>query len=309
MDHVDAESPVRRRLGLFLLGAHGPASIPALARTAEDAGLDDVWLAEHHFTAYGTLPSATVAAGHALGATRRIEIGTAACVLPNRHPVALGEEAALLHELSGGRFRLGVARGGPWVDLEVFGTGLPRREQGFPEALDLLCTWLSGTDRVSSRGEFFRFRDVAVSPRVSMPVWVAATSSATVATAARRGLPLLLGIHADGAEKKEMLADWAATAAAHGHDPDLADHASVHLAPGPSPRLEELLARTRDYVRIDGSPPAHRDLDAYAARLRRIHSTIEELPGVRRTLLLVEAADDVYSAARSAAGSVGWRNS
>ncbi|MDR7278307.1 LLM class flavin-dependent oxidoreductase [Catenuloplanes atrovinosus] len=313
MSGPDAESPVRRRLGLFLLGAHGPASVPSLARAAEEAGLDDVWLAEHHFTAYGTLPSATVAAGHALGATHRIEIGTAACVLPARHPVALGEEAALLHELSGGRFRLGVARGGPWVDLEVFGTGLSRRERGFPESLDLLCAWLSGAPRVGFHGDFHRFREVAVSPRAAVPVWVAATTPATVEVAARRGLPLLLGVHADAAEKADLLARWSATAAAHGHDPERADHASVHLAPGPAPMLEELLARTRDYVRIDGSPPAHRDLDAYAARLRRIHETIEEPPGVRRTLLMVEAAGDlgaveeaVYaSAARMAAGSVG----
>ncbi|GAB7047515.1 LLM class flavin-dependent oxidoreductase [Catenuloplanes indicus] len=286
----DAGSPVRRRLGLFLLGAHGPASIPVLARAAEDAGLDDVWLAEHHFTAYGTLPSATVAAGHALGATRRIEVGTAACVLPARHPVALGEEAALLHELSGGRFRLGVARGGPWVDLEVFGTGLPRRDEGFPESLDLLRSWLSGAYRVGSDRDLFRFREVTVSPRVTMPIWVAATSPGTAAEAARRGLPLLLGMHADAAEKTGMLAHWASVAAAHGHDPADADHVSVHLAPGPAPLLESLLERTRDYVRIDGSPPAHRDLDAYAARLRRIHETIEPIPGVRRTLLFVEAA-------------------
>jgi alkanesulfonate monooxygenase SsuD/methylene tetrahydromethanopterin reductase-like flavin-dependent oxidoreductase (luciferase family) len=309
MPDPDAGSPVRRRLGLFLLGAHGPASIPLLARAAEDAGLDDVWLAEHHFTTYGTLPSATVAAGHALGATRRIEIGTAACVLPNRHPVALGEEAALLHELSGGRFRLGVARGGPWVDLEVFGTGLPYREQGFPEALDLLCGWLSGTNRLGAHGDFHRFREVAVSRPTTMPVWVAATSPATVSTAAQRGLPLLLGMHADNSEKEDMVAAWASIAAAHGHDPTLADHASVHLAPGPSPRLEELLERTRDHVRIDGSPPAHRDLTAYAARLRRIHDQRHDIPGVRRTLLFVEAADDPYSAAFSAAASVGWANS
>ncbi|MDP9791819.1 alkanesulfonate monooxygenase SsuD/methylene tetrahydromethanopterin reductase-like flavin-dependent oxidoreductase (luciferase family) [Catenuloplanes nepalensis] len=290
MVQPDAESPVRRRLGLFLLGAHGPASIPRLARAAEDAGLDDVWLAEHHFTGYGTLPSATVAAGHALGATRRIEIGTAACVLPNRHPVALGEEAALLHELSGGRFRLGVARGGPWVDLEVFGTGPARRDHGFPESLDLLCAWLSGAYRVGSDRDLFKFREVTVSPRVAMPVWVAATSPATAAEAARRGLPLLLGMHADVSEKTDMLAHWASVAEAAGQDPAGADHLSVHLAPGPAPLLESLLERTRDYVRIDGSPPVHRDLGEYAARLRRIHETIEDIPGVRRTLLFVEAA-------------------
>src|SRR5207245_3889331 len=118
----------------------------------------------------------------------------AACVLSTRHPVALAEEAILLDALSGGRFHLGVARGGPWVDLEVFGTGLDRYEHAFPESLDLLLRWLSGTDRVAGTGPFFPFREVPVVPRPAhpLPVLVAATSSATVALAATRGLPLLL---------------------------------------------------------------------------------------------------------------------
>jgi len=42
----------------------------------------------------------------------------------------------LLDQLSSGRFRLGVGRGGPWVDLEVFGTGLDSYQHGFAEALE-----------------------------------------------------------------------------------------------------------------------------------------------------------------------------
>ena len=91
------------------------------AEAAEDAGLDAVWLAEHHFVPYGVCPSAVTLAALLLGRTRRIRVGTAVSVLPTAHPVALGEQAALLHLTSGGRFTLGVGRGGPWVDLEVFG--------------------------------------------------------------------------------------------------------------------------------------------------------------------------------------------
>src|SRR5207237_1239587 len=81
-------------------------------------------------------------AANVLGRTSRITIGTAVCMLSNRHPVALAEETALLDHLSGGRFALGVGRGGPWVDLEVFGTGLARFEDGFPDSLDLLLAGL-----------------------------------------------------------------------------------------------------------------------------------------------------------------------
>jgi alkanesulfonate monooxygenase SsuD/methylene tetrahydromethanopterin reductase-like flavin-dependent oxidoreductase (luciferase family) len=68
------------------------------------------------------------------------------------HPVALAEQAALLDQVSAGRFLLGVGRGGPWVELEVFGTGLERYERGFAEGLDLLLAALSGRP-VSAAGE------------------------------------------------------------------------------------------------------------------------------------------------------------
>ena len=78
--------------------------------------------------------------------------------------MALGEQAALLHVTSGGRFTLGVGRGGPWVDLEVFGAGLAAYEQGFPESLDLLLRWLR-EPAVAAAGERYAFREVPVVPR------------------------------------------------------------------------------------------------------------------------------------------------
>ncbi|GDY86071.1 hypothetical protein SAVCW2_52700 [Streptomyces avermitilis] len=133
------------------------------AEVAEEAGLDTVWLGEHHFVPYGTCPSAITLAALLLGRTRRIRVGTAVSVLPTVHPVALGEQAALLHLTSGGRFSLGVGRGGPWVDLEVFGSGLEAYEKGFPESLDLLVRWLREPS-VAGTGERFTFREVPVVP-------------------------------------------------------------------------------------------------------------------------------------------------
>ena len=104
------------RVGTFVLAAQFPGQGPGealhravrSAEAAERSGLDSVWLAEHHFVPYGVCPSAVTLAGMLLGRTRRIRVGTAVSVLPTQHPVALGEQAALLHLLSGGRVRLGV---------------------------------------------------------------------------------------------------------------------------------------------------------------------------------------------------------
>ncbi|MFY1692926.1 LLM class flavin-dependent oxidoreductase [Plantactinospora sp. WMMB782] len=314
--------PFRPRVDLFLLaGQFAGADHAAIlgyavdyAITAEAAGFDGVWLAEHHFISYGVCPSATTLAGFLLGRTSRLRVGTAAAILPNRHPVALAEEAVLLDAVSGGRFDLGVARGGPWVDLEVFGTGLDRHTTGFPESLDLLLDALSGRPTVAGSGPVHRFRQVAMVPRPSrpLPVWLAATTSPTVDLAATRGLPLLLGMHVDDAAKAATLDRYARTATATGRNTTAAEHVSAHLAYVADTVAEaekELrdtlpgwLARTREYVRIDGSPSAHRDLDAYVEHLLAIHPVgppdrcVSRLTatlaatGARRLMLAVEAA-------------------
>ncbi|MBF9067458.1 LLM class flavin-dependent oxidoreductase [Streptacidiphilus fuscans] len=160
--------------GAFLLSAQfpGQSHAEALERTvsatiaAEQAGLDSVWLAEHHFVPYGVCPDAATLAGLLLGRTRRIRVGTAVSVLPTHHPVRLGEQAALLHLTSGGRFTLGVGRGGPWIDLAVFGGGAEAYETGFPESLDLLLRWLRSS-RVGASGPHYSFPEVPVVPRAT----------------------------------------------------------------------------------------------------------------------------------------------
>jgi alkanesulfonate monooxygenase SsuD/methylene tetrahydromethanopterin reductase-like flavin-dependent oxidoreductase (luciferase family) len=313
-----ATSPVS--VDLFLLAGQFPGTSAAqaladalgYALAAEAAGFDGVWVAEHHFIAYGTCPSALAFAGFLLGRTSRLRVGTAACILSDRHPVALAEEAVLLDELSGGRLDLGVGRGGPWVDLDVFGTGLERYRSGFGEALDVMLEWLSGKESVGATGEHFRFPAVAVVPRPRRraPVWVAATTEPTVRLAAARGLPLLLGMHATVDEKRALLDRYHAEPGATRGLP----HAGAHLAYVADTRTEAVaalraampgwLATTSRYVRIDGGTGPSRDPYAYLDHLLGIHPVgppelcVERLTeavavaGTRRLLLMVEGAGD-----------------
>lgn len=304
------------RFGIFLLAARypGQTDADALARTveaavaAERAGFDDVWLAEHHFMSYGVCPSATVLAGHLLAMTSRVHVGTAVSVLSNQHPVALAEQAALLTLLSGGRFRLGVGRGGPWRDLEVFGTGLARYEEGFAESLDLLLGWL-GSDRLGWTGDHFAFREVPVVPRLEAPppVVVACTSLSTEKIAASRDLPMLLGMHVSDDEKRQAVARYGD----HGGGP--APHVSAHLAQAADSRSEaaELLMREmpawlgpglEGYVAVDDRPRSPRDPAAYTRHLIDLHPVgspgdcaesllaTAERTGIGHQILLVEAA-------------------
>ncbi|MEV7912980.1 LLM class flavin-dependent oxidoreductase [Streptomyces griseus] len=300
------------RIGTFVLAAQFPGQGPGEAlhravrstEAAEESGLDSVWLAEHHFVPYGVCPSATTLAALLLGRTRRIRVGTAVSVLPNHHPVALAEQAALLHLTSGGRFSLGVGRGGPWVDLEVFGGGLDAYENGFPEALGLVLDWLREA-RVAGRGERFGFREVAVVPRADEllagpagaapgadgpgaagpEVIVACTSPKSVRLAARQALPMLLGMHCGDEEKAEMVALWRAAAREAGHPPEVVEGAA-HVSAGVAQIADgsgdatELLVKTMPgwlrqgldaHVTVDGRHRVMRDPVAYTELLCGLH--------------------------------------
>ena len=308
------------RFGVFLVAGRYPGQDDraALRRAvdavvaAEAAGFDDVWIAEHHFMSYGTCPSAITFAAHALGRTSRIGVGTAVCVLSTTHPVALAEQVALLDHVADGRLRLGVGRGGPWVDLEVFGTGLRRYEHGFAESLDLL---LAGLTRPSIRadGEHFRFREVTMVPRARSrpPVVVACTSMATVEVAAARGLPMLLGMHLGDEEKLGMLDRYATAARAAGHDPTTVEHVSAvlaHVADTRAGAVAELRAAMpgwlaeglAGYQPLDGRPRSRRDPAAYTDLLCALHPVgspdecvahlraSADRTGIRHVIMMVE---------------------
>jgi alkanesulfonate monooxygenase SsuD/methylene tetrahydromethanopterin reductase-like flavin-dependent oxidoreductase (luciferase family) len=306
------------RIGLFLVAAGFPGISPEqtlrtaldYATAAEDAGFDDVFVAEHHFMPYGTCPSALTFAALLAGRTRGIGIGTAVTVLSTAHPVAVAEQAAMLAVLTGGRFTLGVGRGGPWVDLEVFGTGMEGlSRRAFAEALDLLCAWRS-QDSVSYDGEFHRFREVAVVPRGRPRMLVACTSPETLETAVDRRLPMLLGMHADDAEKAAMVRAYDAPAA----------HVSVVLAQVAESRAAgvRLLRETMPtwlrpgldaHVRFDGTRPPMRDPQAYAEYLTAIHPIgpasycadrileSSRTTGIEHFLLFVEGGGPEHTAA------------
>ncbi|MHA6628716.1 LLM class flavin-dependent oxidoreductase [Pseudonocardia sichuanensis] len=234
------------------------------------AGLDDVWVAEHHFMSYGVCPSALTLAGFLLGATRRIVVGTppSPCSPPS-HPIAVAEQTLLLNQVSGGRFRLGMGRGCPWIDQAVFGSAPHGLHADLAEALDVLLAALRGTP-VHGHGPAYPFPEVGIvaGPR-TLPrpgVVVAATSNATVDLAARRGLPLLLlGMHADDTEKAAMIARHRAISAID--DTRHVGAGIAYVADTDREALATLRARLPDwlgpglagYRRADGAPRRTRD--------------------------------------------------
>ena len=99
------------RIGLYL--AYWPWFSPEeqieLARQADRAGLDSVWVAE----AWGQ--DVVSVLGHLSAVTERIGLGSGLMQIPARTPAMTAMTAATLDTLSGGRFRLGLGVSGPQV--------------------------------------------------------------------------------------------------------------------------------------------------------------------------------------------------
>ncbi len=162
-------------LGLYVRNM-GPqsdrATILAAARSAEAAGIDDIWVADHIAippdNAEGSEgryvdPLATLA--FVAGATRRIGLGTGALVLPYRPPLATARWVASIQELSGGRLLFGVGVG--WMEAEFRAVGVPyaRRAAITDETLAFLRRCFAA-DEVEANGQRFLFKPRPAPPPI-----------------------------------------------------------------------------------------------------------------------------------------------
>jgi natural product biosynthesis luciferase-like monooxygenase protein len=163
-------------------------------RLAEALGFDAVWLAEHHFSAYGICPSLGVLAAAIARETRRVRIGTSVVIAPFAHPVRIAEEWAMVDILSDGRLEFGLGRGYQPKEFAGLGLSMERTRERFDECLEIIRrAWTE--ERVTFAGEFYQVPGIAVFPkplqRPHPPLWTAAVSPDTYRLAARRGLRIL----------------------------------------------------------------------------------------------------------------------
>jgi alkanesulfonate monooxygenase SsuD/methylene tetrahydromethanopterin reductase-like flavin-dependent oxidoreductase (luciferase family) len=94
------------------------------AALIEAAGLDSMWVSEHHFAQDGYMPAVLPIVSALLARTRRITVATDRLAASLYDPVRLAEDAATLDLLSGGRFVLGLSL--CYRDEEFRGLGVDR---------------------------------------------------------------------------------------------------------------------------------------------------------------------------------------
>jgi hypothetical protein len=160
-----------------------PRRLVDLAREAEDAGWDGVFVTDH-LTARsdrGAEPVANpwIALAAIAAATGRIRIGPMVAALPRRRPWQVAGETATLDHLSQGRLVLGVGSGTLLErSFAPFGEEMYLRTRAamLDEALDVLCGLWRG-EPFSHHGQHYQVDDVTFLPRPvqtpRIPVWVA----------------------------------------------------------------------------------------------------------------------------------------
>ena len=169
-----------------------------LVDTAEDMGLDGVWLAELHFNPARSVLSAPVVVGSSIATrTKRLRLGMAVHVLPLSNPLRIAEEIATLDQISEGRFEFGVGRSGFARSYDIYGVPYVESQERFREALDIILEAWKG-EPFSYEGEFYNFNEATVWPRPYQvphpPLRIAANTAETFTRLGRQGHPIFVGL-------------------------------------------------------------------------------------------------------------------
>lgn len=143
-----------------------------MARVAEDAGYDTVWLADHFIfrapvTAEGEengpWEAWTIAAALAQ-ATTKINVGLLVSCLGWRNPGLVAKMTETIDEISQGRFILGVGAGWHQPEYDAFGFPFDHRVSRFEDSLAIIDALLR-TGRADYNGKFAQAVNAVNRPR------------------------------------------------------------------------------------------------------------------------------------------------
>ena len=144
-----------------------------MARTAEDVGLDSLWLGDHLlYDLPGGVTRGPWEAWTSLAAlaavTTRVELGPLVASTGFHAPAMLAKMAATVDAISGGRLVLGLGAG--WNEREYTAYGFPfdHRVGRFEEALTVIRTLLRD-GRADNHGSYYDVTDCVLDPGPARP--------------------------------------------------------------------------------------------------------------------------------------------
>jgi alkanesulfonate monooxygenase SsuD/methylene tetrahydromethanopterin reductase-like flavin-dependent oxidoreductase (luciferase family) len=166
----------------------------AMARLADEAGLDVLGVGEHHGLRYVNSATATMIAAMA-AVTKRIRFTSGTTLISTADPVRIFQEFATADLVSHGRVEIIVGRGAFTDQFGLFGFDMQDYDELFTEKLALLLQ-LNASERVTWRGKFRpALNDAEIAPRPAqprLPITIGAGRPESAARAGRLGLPLAI---------------------------------------------------------------------------------------------------------------------
>jgi len=156
----------------------GPAALGpklgVIAKTAEDAGYDSIWVMDHHFqipmvgAADLDMLEAYTTLGFLAANTSRVSLGTLITGVTYRHPGVLAKQVTTLDVLSGGRAWLGI--GAAWFDREHAGLGVPfpplkERFERLEEAVQIVNQMWSDDNNGPYQGKHYQLAETLNVPQ------------------------------------------------------------------------------------------------------------------------------------------------
>lgn len=140
----------------------------AMARAAEAAGFDSIWIGDHLLYRGDGRPErgpweAWTLLSALAAVTTRVELGPLVACAGFHPPGLLAKMAATIDEVSGGRFRLALGAGWNEPEFDAFGIPFDRRVARFEEAFAILAPLLAG-ERVTAHGRHWSADDAVLLP-------------------------------------------------------------------------------------------------------------------------------------------------
>jgi probable F420-dependent oxidoreductase len=194
------------RISMNLFGMDA-ALYGELARYADAAGFDTLWLSDHLITpqTYAAeypysdtglpgydhslaLNDIWVTIGHLSAMTTRLKFGPGVFILPLRSPFVVALALATVARLSGGRLHFGVGSGWMREEFDAVGEDFDRRGARFDEDLDVIAGLLTG-ELFEYHGRFFDFGPAGIGgpPIPDVPVVFGGSSKVALRRLANRG--------------------------------------------------------------------------------------------------------------------------
>lgn len=250
-------------LGMIFRPQFPPERLRAVARAADEAGLEELWLWEDCF-----LESGIASATAALAWTERLHVGIGLLPVPLRNVALTAMEAATVERMFPGRLTLGVGHGvQEWMGQ--VGARVESPLTLLREHLTALRALLRG-ERLTVRGRYVTLEDVALDwpPDAAPAVLAGATGPRTLRLSgdAAEGAILTAGTPPEAVRRARRLIEEGRGSSAEPHRLVVYFHAAT--GPGAAARLHAELSAA-GYAAAPGVGAAG-DAETIAEAVRRL---------------------------------------